>query len=87
MLYWRFLNRPRHPFARLMLALIGAALLVGVLVLGFFAVVAFCVIGGIVALIRAISRPQTAAPSPAQSDPRVIEGEYAVIHDSRAVRH
>jgi hypothetical protein len=86
MLYWRFLNRPRHPFARLMLAVIGAGLLVGVLVLGFFAVVAFCVIGGIVALVRALSRP--AAPAAAQpSDPRVIEGEYAVIHDTRAVRH
>ena len=86
MLYWRFLNRPRHPLARLMLAVIGAGLLIGVLVLGFFAVVAFCVIGGIVALVRALSRP--AAPVAARTaDPRVIEGEFAVIHDTRAVRH
>ena len=88
MLYWRFLNRPRHPFARLILTLVGAGLLVGVLVLGFFAVVAFCVIGGIVALIRALSRPAPAVSAAARPvDPRVIEGEFAVIHDNRAVRH
>ncbi len=88
MLYWRLINRPRHPLLRLALALIGAAMLAGVLVLGFFAIVAFAVIGGIVAVIRAMSRPHTTA-APAQNDagPRVIEGEFAVIHDSRAVRH
>ena len=84
MLYWRFPIRPRHPLARIALAVIGAALLVGVLVLGFFALAAFAVIGGIVAVIRAVSRAQH-APAPAV-DPRVIDGEYAVIRDDRAVR-
>ena len=87
MLHWRLLNRPRHPLARLALAVIGAALLAGVLVLGFFAVIAFAFIGGIVALTRAFARAHAAAPSPNTADPRVIEGEYAVIHDPRAVRH
>jgi|GEM_PF-1219147 hypothetical protein len=89
MLHWRLLNRPRHPLARLALALIGAALLAGVLVLGFFAVIAFAFVGGVVALIRAFARPHaTVSQAPtAASDPRVIEGEYAVIHDTRAVRH
>jgi hypothetical protein len=86
MLFWRFPIRTRHPLARLALALIGAALLVGVLVLGFFALVAFAVIGGIVAIIRSVSRAHSAqAPRPA--NPQVIEGEYAVIHDNRVVRH
>jgi hypothetical protein len=88
MLHWRLLNRPRHPLARVALAVIGAALLAGVLVLGFFAVIAFAFIGGVVALIRAFARSsQPAAPSAGTADPRVIEGEYAVIHDTRAVRH
>jgi hypothetical protein len=87
MLYWRFPIRTRHPLARLALALIGAGLLVGVLVLGFFALVAFAVIGGIVAVIRAVSRAQVAQAPRAAADPRVIEGEYAVIDDNRAVRH
>jgi hypothetical protein len=89
MQYWRLLNRPRHPLARLALAVLGVALLGGVLVLGFFAVVAFAFIGGIVALTRAFMRPHAAAQSAsnAQADPRVIEGEYAVINETRAVRH
>jgi hypothetical protein len=89
MLHWRLLNRPRHPLARLVLAVIGIALLAGVLVLGFFAVIAFAFIGGIVALIRVFARSHaTASQAPsATSDSRVIEGEYAVIHDTRAVRH
>lgn len=87
MLFWRFPIRTRHPLARLALALIGAALLVGVLVLGFFALVAFAVIGGIVAIIRSVSRAQQPVQAPRPADPKVIEGEYAVIHDDRVVRH
>ena len=65
------------------------AVLGGILVLGFFAVVAFAFIGGIVALTRALTRPHAgsqATPN-APADPRVIEGEYAVINDTRVVRH
>ncbi len=84
---WRLPFRPRNPIARIALAVIGAALLVGVLVLGFFALVAFAVIGGIVAVIRAVSRAQTVQQTARPVDPQVIEGEYAVIHDTRAVRN
>ena len=86
MLFWRFPIRPRNPLARIALFVIGAGLLAGVLVLGFFALVAFAVVGGIVAVIRAVSRAPV-APAPRAADPHVIEGEYAVIHDDRAVRH
>jgi hypothetical protein len=87
MLYWRLPFRPRNPLARIALAVIGAGLLVGVLVLGFFALVAFAVIGGIIAVIRAVSRAQMAQQPARSADARVIEGEYAVINDTRAVRH
>src|SRR5258706_10309368 len=62
MFYWRWFNRPRHPLMRTFLAAIGAMLLVGVLVFGFFALVAFAFIGSIVAIVRAIARAG-AAPS------------------------
>jgi len=37
MFYWRWFNRPRHPLLRVALAAVGAVLLIGVLVFGFFA--------------------------------------------------
>ena len=64
MFYWRWFNRPRHPLSRLLLGVIGALLLVGILVLGFFALVAFAFIGGTVALLRALSRAGDAKASP-----------------------
>ncbi len=88
MLHWRLINRPRHPLMRLALALLGAALLGGVLVLGFFAIMAFAVIGGIVAVVRAVSRSRSqTSQAPSDTSARVIEGEFAVIHDTRVVRH
>ena len=87
MFYWRWFNRPRHPLLRVLLGALGVLLLVGILVLGFFALVAFAFIGGIVALLRALTRAPTHAPSP-MNDPHVIEGEFSVIHsDSAALKH
>jgi len=86
MFYWRWFNRPRHPLLRLLLGAIGALLLVGILVFGFFALLAFAFVGGIVALLRALSR--ASAQRPAMRDPHVIEGEFSVIHsDSAALKH
>ena len=87
MFYWRWFNRPQHPLSRLLLGVIGALLLVGILVLGFFALVAFAFIGGTVALLRALSRGGANTPSPAH-DPHVIEGEFSIIRsDSAALKH
>jgi hypothetical protein len=87
MFYWRWFNRPRHPLLRILLGALGALLLVGILVMGFFALVAFAFIGGIVALIRALVRAGAPAPAPAR-DPRVIDGEFSVIHnDPAALKH
>lgn len=89
MLYWRWFNRPRHPMLRLLLGAIGVVLLVGILMLGFFALIAFAFIGGIVALVRALTRshaPGSNARSAA--DPKVIEGEFVVVHrDPAALNH
>ncbi len=88
MFYWRWFNRPRHPLMRTFLAAIGAVLLVGVLVFGFFALVAFAFIGSIVAIVRAITRAGAGAnrtPAAAgASDPRVIEGEFVVLRNDAA---
>jgi hypothetical protein len=87
MFYWRWFNRPRHPLMRVLLAAIGAVLLVGVLVFGFFALVAFAFIGSIVAIVRAISRASAApgsVPHPAGTDQRVIEGEFVVLRNDVA---
>jgi hypothetical protein len=72
---------------RVILAAIGAVLLVGVLVFGFFALVAFAFIGSIVAIVRAISRASAApgsVPHPAGTDQRVIEGEFVVLRNDVA---
>ncbi|MDR3386510.1 MAG: hypothetical protein P4L92_05605 [Rudaea sp.] len=89
MLYWRWFNRPRHPLLRILLAAVGAVALVGVLTLGFFALLAFAFIGAIVALTRALARSQAsiagaAQPHPTAAVPRVIEGEFVVV-DSHQV--
>jgi len=89
MFYWRWFNRPRHPLLRFLLGALGAVLLVGILVLGFFALVAFAFIGGIVALVHAVTRATARVDAPASaSDPRVIEGEFSVIrNDPAALKH
>ncbi len=93
MLYWRWFNRPRHPLLRLLLAVLGAVVLVGVLMLGFFALVAFAFIGGIVALVRAFTRQHRVATDTMRkpagaADARVIEGEYVVVHhDASPLKH
>jgi len=85
MFYWRWLNRPRNPLLRILLTALAAVLLVGILVLGFFALVTFAFIGGIVALVRALMRANAAPPA---RDSHVIEGEFSVIrNDHAALKH
>ena len=88
MLYWRWFNRPRHPLLRLALAAVGAVLLVGILVFGFFALLAFAFIGAIVAITRAVTRASAgvapASARPAHANPRVIDGEFVVLRNDAA---
>lgn len=93
MFYWRWFNRPRHPLLRLLLAALGAVLLVGILIFGFFALLAFAFIGSVVALTRALARTHAISatanrPAAATADPRVIEGEFVVLdNDSATLKH
>jgi hypothetical protein len=79
MFYWRWFNHPRHPLARLAIGAFGLVLFAGVLALGFVALIAFAVVGTIVAITRAFARK--AMPQPTVSRPRssVIEGEFVVL--------
>lgn len=89
MLNWHWFNRPQHPALRVLLGALGIVTVAGIVVLGFFALLAFAFIGCTVALVRAFSRrraaPGTHGPI---RDPHVIEGEYSVVaSDHAALKH
>lgn len=88
MYYWRWFSRPRHPLLQLFFAAIGIVALVGILMLGFFALLAFAFIGGIVALVRALGGSyRSRQPMPGSTrvnDPNVIEGEYIIVRQDPA---
>lgn len=87
MFYWRWFNRPRHPLVRILIGAIGLVLLAGVLALGFVALVAFAVIGMVLAVTRAFSRPAAPRP-PAAHRPDVIDGEFVVLPNRTApIKH
>jgi hypothetical protein len=75
------LHPPRHPLLRTALALAGLALL------GFFAVFALIVAGGVLAafgarrLLRGLRRPVAGPARRAvrPADPHVIDGEFSVV--------
>ena len=88
MFHWRWINRPKNPLLRVLLAVLAIVFVAGIVVLGFFALMAFAFVGAIVAVIRALTRPQAAAAASRVSDPRVIEGEYVVVrNDPAALKH
>ena len=83
---FRFHSRARHPLARLLALVVGAAVLLVVLAFGFFAAVALAIGGAAVVLFNALrtppQRPQHAPRAPAG----VIEGEFKVVRET-PVRH
>ena len=88
MFRWSFHPRTRHPLARLLAIVIGAVALVAVLAFGLFAAVALIIGGSIVLLVNSMRQPRSAPASaaPPPPPPGVIEGEFKVVHDSRAER-
>ncbi|HWU76544.1 MAG TPA: hypothetical protein VN043_08565 [Rhodanobacter sp.] len=83
------LRRPRHPLARLLSLLLGAAVL-GVLLVFGLVVAGVLLVGGVVLLaVRqwklagVATKPAATAPS----QPKVLEGEFKVIHQGRPVTH
>ena len=88
MFHWRWFNRPQNPFLRLLLAVLAIVFVAGIVVLGFFALLAFAFVGAIVAVVRALTRPHAAAAASRVNDPSVIEGEYVVVrNDPAALKH
>ncbi|MDE2084761.1 MAG: hypothetical protein KGI64_07885 [Xanthomonadaceae bacterium] len=89
MFHWHWFNRPQHPLLRVLLAASGIVLVAGILVLGFFVLIAFAFVGVVVAVVRALTRPHRQSAGAARvRDPDVIEGEYVVVrNDPAALKH
>ncbi|NCT67716.1 MAG: hypothetical protein GXC76_08735 [Rhodanobacteraceae bacterium] len=80
MVFGPFLFRPRHPLARLAIALLGVIAVAGLLTLGVFALAAFVLGGALFALVNALRqalRPRAATSPPPPAG--IIEGEFTVV--------
>ena len=88
MFYWRWFNRPHHPLSRLLVGVVGLVLLAGVLALGLLALIAFVVIGAVVALTRAFLRTNAVRASKPQPAANVLEGEFVILPNRAApIKH
>ncbi|HMM57744.1 MAG TPA: hypothetical protein PKD77_09180 [Rudaea sp.] len=87
--HWQWIQRPQHPALRLLLGVLAIVFVAGIVVLGFFALLAFAFIGTVVAIVRALTRTHAPANTASRvSDPRVIEGEFVVVrNDPAALKH
>lgn len=84
MVWGRFApRRPRHPLVRLLLGLIGAAVLALLVMFGLFVGVAMLALTAGWKLWRSLAAP---APSQAidSASSATIDGEYAIVHKPRA---
>jgi hypothetical protein len=87
MIRWRLRTRARHPLARLVAVVAGAAAIAIVVALGLFAAAALVVGGTIVLLAKALTRPSpgvTARPPRAATPGGIIEGEFKIVEDTRS---
>lgn len=72
--------RPRHPLARLLLGVVGIAVALVLVVVGFFAVAALAVGGALLLFARSLRQQPRSAGRPAPAAPLgVIEGEYSIV--------
>ena len=80
--------RPRHPLARIAVAVLGVVVVAGFIALSLFAIVALAIGGGLFLLLKALRgtpRPAAAAAAASRgSAPGVIEGEYVVVQSAPA---
>lgn len=85
MIRWSFRPRARHPLARLLAAVLGAAALLVLIAFGLFAAAALIVGGAVVLVLKALLRPTPGvAPARPATPSGVIEGEFKVVGDTRA---
>lgn len=84
------MRRSRHPLARVLSLLIGAAVL-GVLLVFGLVVAGVLLVGGVVLLVvrqwKLSRSPITSATSDGTRPAAVLEGEYTVLHQGRPVTH
>lgn len=71
-------SKPRHPLLRLVLGLLGVALLAVLVVGGLFVGLGMLMFAAVRRMLRA---PDAAAPARVEA---VIDGEFSVIEKSRA---
>jgi hypothetical protein len=68
-----------HPLARLLFAVIGAAMLGLLLIFGAVALVVLLGVGLVALAVNHWRHPHTAPTAPPPRDPRVLEGDYVVL--------
>jgi hypothetical protein len=83
------LQPPRHPLARLALALLGLAVFAALLVFGLIALAVMIGVGAVLMLVRAWRNRHASGPPSADppGEDGVIEGEYVIIHEHRDRTH
>jgi uncharacterized protein (DUF58 family) len=84
-------RRPRHPLARALSLLLGAAI-VGVLLIFGLVVAGVLLVGGVIVLAlrqwKHARAPVTSAAADAAHQPAVLEGEFVVVQQQgRPVAH
>ncbi len=91
MIRWSFRPRARHPLARLIAGVLGAAALLVLIAFGLFAAAALVVGGAVVLLVKALMRPSPAVVSPApgcgrRRDRGRIQGRQRHAQPDRTLR-
>lgn len=72
--------RSRHPLVRLLLGVVGAAVALVLVAIGFFAVAALAVGGALLLLARSLRPQPRGASRPADAAPAsLIEGEFSIV--------
>ncbi|MDQ6648246.1 MAG: hypothetical protein M3Y93_13655 [Pseudomonadota bacterium] len=84
------MRRSRHPLARVLSLLIGAAVL-GVLLVFGLVVAGVLLVGGVLLLVvrqwKLSRSPSTSATTETDRPATVLEGEYKVLRQGRPVTH
>lgn len=85
-------RRPRHPLARVLLAVLGLAVLGVFMVFGLIALAVLVCVGATMLLVHQwkLARARRRGPAPEARTARhdhgqILEGEYVVVRESRHV--
>ncbi len=76
-------RKPRHPLVRLMMGLLGVAVLALLVVFGLFVGVAMLAITAGWRIWQRLTKPSAPPVITHRPEPGVIEGEYAVVRKPR----